>query len=258
MRISPVRLFWLYLRGPFLWLGLILALIGMALIALGVSIWRWEREFQSHAVQAIAKVTRKETGNVKTGTHSSQPGYFLVYTFADETGRQQSGKVGASLDDWKRAKPGDKLDIEYDRTAPATSRRAGTEAHAGWGLIIVGGCGGLFAVAGTSFIAIALVASIKRTRIVRFGSPALGVVGEVVENDSALRVTGTYRLTYQFTDGDGATWDGHGPPQPWSLAARWDPGETILVLYDPRNPRRSESDIWEARTEDLERLQENA
>jgi uncharacterized protein DUF3592 len=257
MNISPIHLYWLYLRGPFLWMGLIIAFLGTALIALGYGIWRWEHEFQSYAVRAIAKVTGKETGTVKTGSHSSEPAYFLVYTFLDETSKQYQGKVGAPLNDWKRAKRGDTLEIEYDRTAPATSRRAGTEAHAGWGFLICGGIGGLFAFIGTLFFSVALVAAWRRTRLVRSGSPALGVVGEVVENESAFRVVGTYRLTYQFTDSDGTTWDGQGPPQPWSLAARWNPGETILVLYDPKKPGRNEPDIWESRNQDLERLQED-
>ena len=171
-------------------------------------------------------------------------------------GIRDDSKIPDELfEDWKRAKPGDTLEVEYDRTDPATSRRAGTEAHAEWGLFILGGIGGLFAFVGISLMAIAFLASAKRTRPVRFGSPALGVVGEVVENDSALKVAGTYRLTYQFTDEDGTIWEGHGPPQPWSLAARWDPGDTILVLYNPRDPTRNEPDIWEARMEDLERLQ---
>jgi hypothetical protein len=86
--------------------------------------------------------------------------------------------------------------------------------------------------------------------------PALGVVSAVIENDSALKVAGTYRLVYSFTDETGQTWEGRGPPQPWSLAARWDPGETILVLYDPRNPGRNEADVFEARMDDLARLQD--
>jgi hypothetical protein len=256
MNISALRLRWLYLRGPFWWMGLGCALIGLVLIVLGLSIWRWERGFQSRAVRAVAKVTGKERGTVPKGKNGSEAAYFLVYTFPDAAGRQQGGKIRASLEDWKRAKPGDTLAVEYDRDDPATSRRAGTEAHADWGLLILGGIGGLFALVGISLAAIALLASGKRTRLVRSGTPALGVVGEVVENDSALKVAGTYRLTYRFTDGNRQTWDGRGPPQPWSLAARWDPGETILVLYDARNPSRNEPDIWEARTEDLARLED--
>jgi hypothetical protein len=205
----------------------------------------------------VAKVTGKEKGSVPKGKNSSETAYFLIYTFADEAGRDLQGKIRASLEEWKQAKPGDTLAVEYDRTDPTTSRRAGTEAHAEWGLVILGGIGSLFAFVGISLAAIAILMSGRRTRLVRFGTPALGVVGELVENNSALKVAGTYRLTYRFTDGNGQTWEGHGPPQPWSIAARWDPGETILVLYDTRNPIRNEPDIWEARMEDLERLQDH-
>ena len=256
MNLSALRLRWLYLRGPFLWMGQGCALVGMALFVLGLSIWRWERGFQSHVVRGEAKVTGKEKGSVPKGKNRSETAYLLAYTFADEAGRQWEGKMGVSPEEWNRARPGDTLAIEYDRTDPATSRRAGTEAHAEWGLLILGGIGGLFATVGIALTATAFVASGQRTRLVRFGTPALGVVDEVVENASALKVANSYRLTYRFTDGNGQTWEGQGPPQPWSLAARWEPGETILVLYDPRNPRRSEPDIWEVRMEDLARLKD--
>jgi hypothetical protein len=256
MNISPFRLRWLYLRGPFWWMGLGCVLVGLVLIVLGLSIWRWEQRFQSNAAQAVATITGKEKGSVPKGKKGSEPAYFLLFTFPDADGRQHAGKMRASPEDWQRTKPGETLTVEYDRSDPATSRRAGTEAHAGWGLLILGGIGALFTLVGISLSAIALVRSGQRTRLVRFGTPALGVVGEVVENDSALKVAGTYRLTYCFPDENGQTWEGCGPPQSWSLAARWDPGETILVLYDPRNPRRNAPDIWEARTEDLAKLQD--
>jgi hypothetical protein len=256
MNMSSARLRWLYLRGPFWWGGLVFAVVGLISLGIGLAIWRWEQNFQEHAVRAEARVTRKETGRVPKGKNGSEKAWYLVYTFRDGAGREQEGKIGASPEDWTRAKPGDTLAIEYDSTDPTSSRRAGTEAHAGWGLLILGGIGGLFSLVGVSLATIAWVKSGQRTRLVRFGTPALGVVGDVIENDSALKAAGTYRLTYRFTDANGQTWEGRGPPQPWSLAARWDPGETILVLYDPRNPRRNEPDVWEARGEDLARLQD--
>ena len=210
------------------------SLVGVALVVLGLSIWWWERGFQSHAVRAVAKVTGKEKGSVPKAKNRSETAYLLVYTFPDEAGRQREGKTSVSPEEWNRARPGDTLAIEYDRTDPATSRRAGTEAHAEWGLLILGGIGGLFALVGISLTAIAVVVSGQRTRLVRFGTPALGVVDEVVENDSALKVANTYRLTYRFTDGNGQTWEGQGPPQPWSLAALGSRGN------DPRSLRFSE------------------
>ncbi len=139
MNMSAARLRWLYLRGPFWWVGFVFALAGLVLILTGLSIWRWEQAFQKHALRAEARVTGKETGRVPKGKNGSETAYFLVYTFRDEAGRQQQGKVRASREDWRRAKPGDALAVEYDSTGPATSRRAATEAHAGWGLLILGG-----------------------------------------------------------------------------------------------------------------------
>src|SRR5579885_3291047 len=130
MNISALRLRWLYLRGFFWWMGLGCALVGIALFVLGLSIWRWERGFQSHAVRVVATVTGKEKGSVPKGKNGSETAYFLVYTFPDSAGRQQIGKVRASPEDWKRAKPGDTLAVEYDHTDPTASRRSGTEAHA--------------------------------------------------------------------------------------------------------------------------------
>jgi hypothetical protein len=68
---------------------------------------------------------------------------------------------------------------------------------------------------------------------------------EIIENDPMNMSAARLRWLYL-----------RGPPQPWSLAARWDPGETILVLYYARNSRRNEADVFEARSDDLAKLQE--
>src|SRR5262245_61426635 len=100
MNISATRLRWLYLRGPFWWVGLVFALVGLTLIAIGWSIWRWERRFQEHADRAEATISGKETGSVPKGTNGSEPAYFLVYTFPDQAGGKHEGKVRASREDW--------------------------------------------------------------------------------------------------------------------------------------------------------------
>jgi hypothetical protein len=260
MNMSRTRLLWLYLHGAFWWGGLGCALFGLTLILLGVSLWRGEQRFQEHILRATAKVTNKEKGRE---TRESSKGkvsvmvYYLFYVFPDATGREHEGKMSVTDDAWKQAKAGDALAIEYDRTDPAgTSRRAGTDIHAGWGLLLLGGFGGVFASIGIPFALVALVQSVRRARLVQFGKPTIGTVTEVAENHAALKVAGTYRLLYRFAVEDGETVEGRGPPQPWSLAARWNPGETILVLYNPRKPGRNEADVWEARNDDLAKLQE--
>jgi hypothetical protein len=257
MNISAVRLRWLYLRGAFWWMGLAFALVGLVMILIGIYIWRSEQGFQQHIVRTVARVTGKEKDRApKLKGKGSEDAFFLLYSFSDSVGGQQQGKLRVSPEEWQRGKPGDSLAIEYDSTNPSAGRRAGTEAHAGLGLLILGGLGGFFAFVGITLAGMAFLISGRRARLVRSGTPALGVVDEIAENDSALKVAGTYRILYRFTDENGQTWEGRGPPQPWSLAARWDPGGTILVLYDPRNPRRNEADVFEARTADLALLQD--
>ena len=65
---------------------------------------------------------------------------------------------------------------------------------------LLGGLGGLFLAAGTPLAVIALGTACRRTLLVRTGTPTLGVVDGVVENDAPLRFKGSYRLTYRFTD----------------------------------------------------------
>jgi hypothetical protein len=191
MNISAARLRWLYLRGPFWWMGLAFALVGLALLLVGLLIWRTEQGFQKHLVRTAAKVTGKEKGRVPKGKNGSETAFFLVYTFPDAAGGQHEGKIRASHEVWKRAKTGDTLAIAYDSTNPATSQRAGTDAQAGWGLLVLGGIGGLFASVGIPLAAFAFFQSGRRARLVRYGLPALGVVDKVAENDAVLKVQGT-------------------------------------------------------------------
>jgi hypothetical protein len=171
-------------------------------------------------------------------------------------GRPVQGKARVSVEEWGRANTGDTRAIEYDGKDPADSRFVEAAAPIQWGLLLFGGVGLLFTAVGVMLAAIAFMDSGSRARLVRKGTPALGVVDGVHENDAALIVAGTYRLAYHFEDEAGTTWQGRGPAQPWSLAARWDAGESILVLYDPQNPSRNEADVWEARNDDFDRLRE--
>src|SRR5208337_3794253 len=148
MNMSFVRLHWLYLRGAIWWGGLGSALAGLVLILLGLSIWRSEQRFQEHVLRATAKVTGKKGGFETRETSKGkvqEKVYYLFCSFPDAAGQQHAGKIKVVPDAFKQAKAGDKLAIEYDSTYPGTSRRAGTEVHAGWGLLLFGGIGGVLA-----------------------------------------------------------------------------------------------------------------
>jgi hypothetical protein len=259
MNLSAARLSWLYLRGALWWMGLGLFAVGTAILLIIFSLWQDEQGFEASSVQVEAKVTRKETRTVMRGKKGNTPTiiHVLVYTFPDEGGQQHEGKADVSSQTWGHMKKGDRLILEYDRTNPASTRLAGRATPVRLGLLATGGIGLLFATFGIVTAACLLIRSAQRVRLIQTGMPALGIVEEVIENDSALKLEGTYRVTYRFTDPQGESWEGRGPPQSWSLASRWDKGETILVLYDPRNPSRNEADLFEARSEDLTQLQDS-
>ncbi len=258
MIMSPARLRWLYLRGAFLVIGVIFTLAGVVLGLIAAYLWQREAAFHRQAVRAVATVTGKEQRLESTGKGGKRNVFILKYTFPDAAGRQHEGEARVSQDQWRRANPGDPLDVEYAANNPGDNRAVGESAEGLWVIWLLLGIGALFGSLGIVFLGYALVQSGRRARLVREGTPALGTVDAVVKDDGAVKVKGNYRLAYHFTDNEGNTWEGRGPSQPWSLAARWNPGETILVLYDPRDPRRNEADVFEARSDDLDELQGQA
>jgi hypothetical protein len=260
MNVSRARLRWLYLRGPLFWMGLVFPLVGVVLLFIVVTMWLSEDRFEANAVRTTATVTSKDTKTVMRGPKGNTPTIVHVvhYTFRDESGQEHAGGTEVSSNDWTVARKGDVWQIEYDRTDPANSRRPGGETHVRWGLIL-GGVGAiLFLSVGLAIIGSLLWSSGRRARLIRTGTPALGVVDSVVENDAAAKLEGTYRVTYHFTDAEGTTREGRGPAQPWSLAGRFKAGDAVLVLYDPGNPARHEADLFETRSDELAQLQDQA
>jgi hypothetical protein len=261
MNISGGRLYWLYLRGPLWWFGMICATVGTVVLVVLALLWQYEQNFDANAIQAVAKVTGKEKGTVMTGKQGNVPKtvHMLDFTFQDAAGKRYDGKANVPAEDWKRAKPGDNLKIEYDRTNPASTRLAGSvSTMPPWGYLIFGALGLLCALFGIPIIAFLLFRSVQRVRLIQTGAPAVGVVTGVAADDSAVTVAGVFRVAYQFTDPNGATLPGRGPPQPYSLAYRWNPGDALLVLYDPRDASRNEADLFETRSDELAQLQDQA
>jgi hypothetical protein len=102
----------------------------------------------------------------------------------------------------------------------------------------------------------AFVRSGHRVRIVRDGVPALGVVDDLMIDESAGKVNGVpfYCLTYRFTDEEGSAQEGRSPALPRALQSRWQAGDQILILYDRENSARNEADIFEARADELAQM----
>jgi hypothetical protein len=269
MNISAARLRWLYIGRPEWWTGVGFSVFGKIILLVLFLLWRYEHKFAANAVEVVAKVTgkekRKEMGGKKGNTPVTIP--YLNFTFRDDAGQQHSGFANVPADSWERAKAGNDLTIEYDRTNPAKNRPAGHfSTLPPIAYVIGGGFGLLFATVGLLQVGYLLCQSWRRVRLIQTGVPAVGVVTGVIEDQSialepflsslkagrldfrsAWVPAGTFRVAYQFMDPSGTTLEGRGPRQPYSLAYRWNPGEEMLVLYDPRNPSRNEADLFETR-----------
>ncbi len=215
MNLSAVRLRWLYLRGPFWWVGLGLTVVGLILLPVALCMWWQEKGFQERSVRTVATITGKETrlakGVGRKGEQTFETVHVLKYDFQDAAGRPVQGKYRVSAEEWGRTKRGDTRTIEYDSGNPTVSRFVEAAAPTRWGLLLFGGIGLLFSSVGLTLAAIALVDSGRRARLVRKGTPALGVVDGAHENDAALKIAGTYRLVYHFEDEAGTTWQGRQP-----------------------------------------------
>jgi Protein of unknown function (DUF3592) len=257
MNVPSARLRWRYLRGVLWWIGVAFAFLGTVALVVAFFARQYEKRFQSEGVPGVATVTGKdkklETTNKKRETH-----YYLLYAFRDAAGKAYQGRERVSQDAWQRAKNGDTLAIQYVRDDPATNRPAKDAAAAAWGPVVAAGFGGLFAITGWSLAVYAFIRSGRRVRIVRDGVPALGVVDDLLIDESAGKVNGIpfYCLTYRFTDEEGSTHEGRSPALPRALQSRWQAGDPILILYDRENSARSEADIFEARADDLTQLQD--
>ena len=280
MNISASYLGWLYIRGAAWWTGLGFTLFGTAILLVLFLLGQYEHRFSVNAVEVVAKVTGKEKRKEMGGKQGKTPVTvsYLDFTFQDGTGQQHSGAANVSSDVWERANAGDDLKIEYDRTNPETNRLAGSFfPMPPIGFAVGAGFGWLFATVGLVQVAGVLLRSWQRVRLIQHGVPAVGLVTGVAEDQafslpqflssikagspnlhSAMTSAGTYRVVYQFTDAGGATLQGRGPSQPYSLAYRWNPGDAMLVLYDPRRPSRNEADLFETRSDELAELQDQA
>jgi len=211
--------------------------------------------FDANAERTMATVTRKDTRDEPRGPKGQLKLIYVVYfTFRDAAGQTHEGSTEVSANDWTVRKKGDTLLIEYDRTDPSSTRLAGSGTTSHWGLIAAGFGAVVFFTVGIAIVATLLFGAARRARLVRTGTPALGAVDCVVENDSAVKLEGTFRVRYHFTDAEGTTREGRGPAQAWSRAGRYSTGESVLVLYDPANPARHEADLFEARSDELAEL----
>jgi hypothetical protein len=160
--------------------------------------------------------------------------------------------------DYGRLRIGEPVPIEYLSDEPDTSRVAFGPAKVPMrSQFFVLGVAIVFAVVtgvGVALCLRAVVGSRRRAHLVLNGVQAEATVDrvEIVERQTKQGTSSTAFLHYRYcAEGDGAWHEGRSPAVPVPLRDRWSKGDTILVLYDPKDPARHEPDFYEVRAESL-------
>lgn len=270
MSMSPAHLYWRYLNTPAWWFGLVFGTVGCLVLA--VPYWsatnadEEDRQFAANGVRATAKITFKNQGTQPVGAPGRTPVPFfsVVYLYQDSTGQNHTGSANVTAETWSRHTIGDSISIEYVGDSPDKSRLLAPHTSETpvasvrwWGL------GPALICVGLILVLAALLRAWRRTRVIRHGVPALGrVVGtqaavswlvQILQMQRANK-TLSYYLRYTFTDQSGSAREGLTPELPTDMETRWQPGDPILVLYDPNNVLHHEVDLFGARQQELAAL----
>ena len=236
---------WRYIRGSFfLWFGLIFAVVGTPFFVIAVYQLGVERDIANNGVGAVATLVEKGHST----SHSSSSNYWLKYVFNDERGVEHIRQAKVRWEDWRRFRDGDTLTIRYVPDNPERNRLARGLDNAWWILpLIFGTLGVVFGGLGWTFIIVSLRKVLARINLLRTGSVTEGKI-IAFHTDPAITINGRHPAFFEYRyEAEGKTLKGRSPDLSPRLTERWNQGDAIPVVYDARNPSRSEPDIYDVR-----------
>lgn len=250
MGLLKCRVRWRYLRTSFWWwFGLIWAAVGTPFLMIGIVVACQDR----HALRGGVAIQATIVAMGHDAGASERDGYFLRFRYADTAGREHLVEEGVPWEAWPHYQAGQTVPIEYLASQPARSRLAENVGHDAnviqWAFGLLGLA---FAGIGWGLMTGSWLGAGRRTGLLFRGAPARGQVTGI-ERHANLRINGRNPayLTYQFTDGQGRRRQGQSALLPLGLESRWQPGDPILILYDPADTQRHEADIHDLRADEL-------
>ena len=234
-----------YIRGSFFfWFGLLFAVVGTPFLVIAVYQLGIERQILREGV--FANATLVEKGH--SSSRNSSSNYWLKYVFNDPHGVEHIRQAQVKWEQWRRFKDGDTLAIRYLPENPERNRLGGEIDDAWWLLpSMFGLLGVIFGGLGWTFVVVAIRKIIGRLALLREGSIADADITSF-EFDRSISINGRnppfFRYRYIV---DGKKHSGRSPDLPFRMMGRWNRGDKITVVYDPRDPARSEADIYDQR-----------
>lgn len=226
--------------------GAVWALVGTPFVIVGLVWGLSEKSLQEHGVPVEGEVVEKYTSRSSEG--SLQHKVRIFYT--DDRGDKHEWieSVGRSL--FEELAEGEVLPLVYDPEDPTRAALGGDLAGHWWIFpLAFGGFGLIFAGVGWFLVFREVPKVLKRISLMEQGWVATGVVQEVLL-DYNTRINGRHPLylLYSFTGPDGVSREGRSVNLPRRLEKRFSPGDSIPVVYDPRNPEVFEADVLGVRS----------
>lgn len=244
---------WRYLKMSFAWwFGLIWACVGTVFAISGVIMFFAQRDFENRAVNANATIVERGHGTTSKGDSH----YWMRYLYRDPDGKEHVDRADVNWSVWRKYSDGDSLPIRYLPENPARNRLNDADAESWWVLpLIFGLVGSTFGGVGWILVGRSFIVSGRRAALMRSGMGALGTV-RAVEMNMQVKINNRhpYYLSYEFADETGVKHEGRSPNLPRKLNDRWQPGDPVLIVYDPMDASRHEADIFEMRGDELQML----
>jgi Protein of unknown function (DUF3592) len=216
---------------------LLLLLIGTSIGTVIIySLLKTNFQFRREGVEAEATVLDKSRTRAKKSWNNK-----VVYQFTGPDGNVIEAEDAIPDGPWAGLKKGSRMPILYLRSDPSKSRAnfVSSEDRIQMGTIgIIAGC----AVAGLALLGVlfSMRGLSKRIRLVRTGERTLATVKEFLAEYGV--------VVYEYRDDAGQPHEGR-EQAPRGICGAKDPGETFVVLYDPRKPQRHEIDRYSLRSD---------
>jgi hypothetical protein len=235
---------WRYLRSSSTWwMGVSVAAVGTLFFFIGVFTWQSSRHFNATAVSTTATVVEKGYSSDSRDRNS----YWIRYVYRDEAGTEHRSAAGVTWSVWGRYQNGGPLQIRYAPDRPDKSKLNAGDTPPWWTAplvwctagILFGGAGGL--LARRTFII-----SGQRVELLRHGRSVMAAV-TAVETNAGVTINNRHPryLKYEFVDEAGTKHQGRSVDLPQRMENRWQTGDPILVMYDPRDPSKHDADVFD-------------
>lgn len=228
---------WVWLGGTFLFVGLIVLLIGPVLAF-------QELRYRRDGVSVVGTVV---TRDIKTdyrpgsggGSRSRNIHYRVRYRFTTPDGRTVEGTDLVSRGTWSALREEGPVDVQYIEGDPAANRvREGSNSLA---TIIPFVLGAIFTPLGGFFFLKGVRRVRRQLQLLREGPLTEGIVTAVAESNLTVNGRRQWILRYRYPDHSGEPHDGASRELSPEQASGWRVGDRGGVRFDARRPAES---IW--------------